>query len=262
MVLLLACETRWPFIGFLPVTWQMRDIGSSRMTRKARILHQSALGEGDRLVAGDDEVIQDLDVDERQRLLEAAGQQLVRPARLCRAGRVVVGEDHRRRVYLEGRLDDLARVNAGLRQRAAEWLVEADDPVLRVEPDADEHLLLPRADGKAKIVAHGRRRSEQRSRLELFADRAARKLERGRELGALCRTEPLYAGELGGKHPADAAEGLEELAGELDRVLAADARAQQHGDELGVGQVSRAALEQSLARPLRNGPAGNRHGQG
>jgi hypothetical protein len=26
---LLACETRWPFIGFLPVTWQTRDILST-----------------------------------------------------------------------------------------------------------------------------------------------------------------------------------------------------------------------------------------
>src|SRR3990170_6271213 len=113
MVLLSACETRWPFIGFLPVTWQTRDIGSSRMTRKARILHQSALGEGDGLIAGDDEVIQDLDLDERQRLLEAARQQLVRLARLRGAGRVVVGKDDRRRVHLEGRLDDLARIDAG-----------------------------------------------------------------------------------------------------------------------------------------------------
>src|SRR5688572_10239523 len=147
MVLLLAWETRWPFIGFLPVTWQTRDIGSSGMTRKARILHQSALGEGDRLVAGDDEVVQDLDVDERQRLLEAARQQLVRLAGLRRAGRVVVGKDHRRRVRLERRLDDLARIDAGLRQRAAEGLLEADDAVLRVEPDADENLVLARADG-------------------------------------------------------------------------------------------------------------------
>jgi hypothetical protein len=30
MVLLLACDTRWPFIGFLPVTWQTRDIGKLR----------------------------------------------------------------------------------------------------------------------------------------------------------------------------------------------------------------------------------------
>ena len=107
------------------------------MTRKARILHQSALGEGDRLVAGDDEVIEDLDVDERQRVLEAAGQQLVRLARLRRAGGVVVGEDHRRRVHLEGRLDDLPRVNAGLRQRAAEGLVEADDPVRVLEEERE-----------------------------------------------------------------------------------------------------------------------------
>jgi hypothetical protein len=36
--LLLACETRWPFIGFLPVTWQTRDIAVLRNSREARIL--------------------------------------------------------------------------------------------------------------------------------------------------------------------------------------------------------------------------------
>src|SRR6266481_6684687 len=104
IVLLLACDTRWPFMGFLPVTWQTRDIGFSG-TAKARILlQQSPLGEGQSVVAGDDEVVEDLHVHERQSLLEVTGEQLIGLARLRGAGRMVMSEDHGGGVGFERRL--------------------------------------------------------------------------------------------------------------------------------------------------------------
>src|SRR2546426_771852 len=80
-------------MGFLPVTWQTRDIGFSG-TAKARILLQQApLSEGQGVAAGDDEVVEDLHVHERQSLLEVTGEQLIGLARLRGAGRIGMSED-------------------------------------------------------------------------------------------------------------------------------------------------------------------------
>src|SRR6059036_1048060 len=96
-------------MGFLPVTWQTRDIGFSG-TAKARILlQQSPLGEGQSVVAGDDEVVEDLHVHERQSLLEVTGEQLIGLARLRGAGRMVMSEDHGGGVDSERRLHSVPR---------------------------------------------------------------------------------------------------------------------------------------------------------
>src|SRR5438552_17504309 len=100
-------------MGFLPVTWQTRDIGISG-TAKARILlQQSPLSEGQGVVAGDDEVVEDLHVHERQSLLEATGEQLIGLARLRGAGRMVMSEDHGGGVDSERRLHNFPRIEIG-----------------------------------------------------------------------------------------------------------------------------------------------------
>src|SRR2546427_12025519 len=106
-------------MGFLPVTWQTRDIGISG-TAKARILlQQSTFSEGQGVVAGDDEVVEDFHVHERQSLLEATGEQLIGLARLRGAGRMVMSEDHGGGVDSERRLHKLPPIYAGLRPSAA-----------------------------------------------------------------------------------------------------------------------------------------------
>src|SRR4030095_12207765 len=85
-------------------------------------LEQPALGKGDRVAAGDDEMIQRLDFDQRQRLLQGLGQELVRAAGLGDARRVVVRENDRRCVVAQCRLYDFTRVDAGLGERAAKQL--------------------------------------------------------------------------------------------------------------------------------------------
>src|SRR5450759_3847618 len=104
-------------------------------------LKQSALGETHRSRASDDEVIEDLDVDKRERLFERLRKELVCPTRLRYAGGVVVGEDDGGRVVRERRLDHLARVHAGLGEGAAEQLVARDDAVLRVHEHDDEDFV-------------------------------------------------------------------------------------------------------------------------
>ena len=58
-------------------------------------LEQSALRERDRVGTGDDEMVEHLDFHHGERVREVARQQLVRAARLGKAGRMVVREDHR-----------------------------------------------------------------------------------------------------------------------------------------------------------------------
>jgi hypothetical protein len=83
----------------LPVTWQTRDIAVAPEFAKGAdytgfFLQQTPLGEGDGLVAGDDEVVEHLHVHQRQRLAQVARQQLVGLARLRRAGRMVMRESN------------------------------------------------------------------------------------------------------------------------------------------------------------------------
>src|SRR5689334_7289760 len=96
LVLLLAWDTWCPTIGPLPVTWQTRAIARSNSLkcRKSSIvtgnakrfkhlgaLQQSALGKRHRPRAGDDEMVERPDLDQRQRLLQGLGEQLVGAAR-------------------------------------------------------------------------------------------------------------------------------------------------------------------------------------
>ncbi|MNR68366.1 hypothetical protein D3C85_1928790 [compost metagenome] len=61
------------------------------------------------------------------------GQVAVGIARLRIARGVVVDDDHRRGVVLQGQLDHFTRVDAGSIQGAPEQLVEADHAVAGVE---------------------------------------------------------------------------------------------------------------------------------
>jgi len=94
------------------------------------------------LIAGHDEMVEDPDVDQCQRRLEVLRQELVGTARLGRAARVVVCQRHRGGVALQRALHDLARVDRGLRQRAAEHLHGTEQPILGVEKQHDENLVL------------------------------------------------------------------------------------------------------------------------
>src|ERR1700682_1702974 len=93
--------------------------------------------------AGDNEMVQHLYVDKRESFLQIARQQLVGLARLGRPRRVVVSEDYCGGIGGEGSLDDFARVDARLGQRAANRFLKGNDPVLCVEPEADENLVFP-----------------------------------------------------------------------------------------------------------------------
>jgi hypothetical protein len=76
-----------------------------------------------------------------QRALQRLREVLVGARRLGQPRRVVVRQDHRAGVQRQRAAHHLARVDAGLRQRAAEHLLQLQQPVLLVEEQHREHLL-------------------------------------------------------------------------------------------------------------------------
>ncbi len=77
------------------------------------VLQEPSLREAERRVSRHDEVIEDLHVNQRQSLFEGLGQHFVGPARLSDPGRVVVGEDHGRRICGQSAFHDLSRCRVG-----------------------------------------------------------------------------------------------------------------------------------------------------
>ena len=84
----------------------------------------------------DDEVIENPDIDERQRLLQAPGDELVRLARLENSRWVVMGENERRGIVRQSLAQHLPGMHPGTVDRAAEQLLEGDEPVAVVEEQA------------------------------------------------------------------------------------------------------------------------------
>src|SRR6266699_2539170 len=189
MVLLLAWETWCPTWGFLPVTWQTRAMESSAakiahykgigapFQAETAQLQEAALGERHGATSRDDEMIEHLDVDECERGFQRSREDLVGVARLGDARRMVVREDHRGGIVLERAFHDLARIDARLRQSAAQKLFRRDYAVLRVEKHYHEHFLLASREREAQIIAHGSRSGQRIYQGDLLLERTARQLE-------------------------------------------------------------------------------------
>jgi hypothetical protein len=104
-------------------------------------LDQAVFRKGEATGLSDDEVVQYPHIHERQGILQAPGNGFVRLAGLHDAGRVVVGQDHRRRIVSQGLSRDLLDVYGGAIRRAAKELLEGNQPVTVVEVEAAEHLV-------------------------------------------------------------------------------------------------------------------------
>lgn len=86
-------------------------------------------------------MVEHADVHQGQGILESPGEGPVGVTRLAHAGRVVVGEDHRRRVSCQRPLDHFAGMDAGPVNGAPEQFLAGDDPVAVVQEQAGEDLV-------------------------------------------------------------------------------------------------------------------------
>ena len=90
-----------------------QDILPQPTKRRYDPSNKSALRQRNIGPVANDDVIQQPDVDQRQRLFDPLGDQFVRLAGLGDPGGVIVGDDDGRAITLQCMLHDLARMHAG-----------------------------------------------------------------------------------------------------------------------------------------------------
>ena len=90
----------------------------------------------------DDDVVKYDDVHEAQQVLEAAGDEVIRGARLEGAGWVVVRKDHRRGVMMERLAQHISWMDLGAVDRSAEELLEGDEAAATIKIEATEDLVI------------------------------------------------------------------------------------------------------------------------
>lgn len=93
------------------------------------------------LLAADDQVVKDSDVEEAKRLLQALGDLAVGVTRLGIPAGMVVEEDDGGSVELQGALGDDSAVDFAAVDGAAEEMLGGQDVVLGVEEDDAEHFV-------------------------------------------------------------------------------------------------------------------------
>jgi hypothetical protein len=69
-----------------------------------------------------------------------------------------VRKDHCRRIHRQRLLDHIALIDRGLQHRAAQYLLERNDAVLRIQEGHAEHLVLQCTQLQAQTALHGLRR--------------------------------------------------------------------------------------------------------
>src|SRR5438067_1257710 len=110
------------------------------------------LAEGVVGVGGDDEVVEDADVDEPERLREAPRERVVRVPDLGDARGVIAEEHHGGRVGLDHDAGDLTRVHGAAVDGAAEEDLGANQPSARIEQEDAEDLVPERRDLEAEVL--------------------------------------------------------------------------------------------------------------
>jgi hypothetical protein len=130
-----------------------------------------------------------------------------------------------------------------------------------VQVEAAEHLVGQVAQAGGKVVAAVARTAQAGQRLQLLGQAAAGQLQRRDDARALGRSQ---AGRgqraVGATEQGAQSAGLgEKFAPQRDRILAGHAVAQQHRQQLGVGEGRAAVLQQLFAGTFAAGPVTYAH---
>ena len=110
---------------------------------RGRGLEQASIGQRHAGAVADNEVIQQPHVDQIERILDPARNELIGLTWFGHSGRVVMGQDYRCGIALERLFHDLAGVDGGIVDRAAKQLIKSQHPVAIVQKQAAEHLMGP-----------------------------------------------------------------------------------------------------------------------
>ena len=183
-----------------------------------------------------------------------------------------------RPVVVQGAQHHLARVHAGLRERAAKQFLQRQQTVLRIEKQHRKHLVPLGGQMQLQVVLDGIGRVEHLALAQLLGQGAAGQLQHRHQLGAFGGAQALDAlqvGRAGVQQPGNAAKAagngarvrvdawrVQQLLRHLQHALAHDAGAQQDGQQLGIGQRGRAARQQFFMGLGVGGQVFEGHGRG
>ena len=160
------------------------------------------------------------------------------------------------------RVSDRSASLGRLVHRAPEHHVGRDQPVLTVQKERHERLVLQPAQRESQVLAHRVGVVQQRVLLHLFAGHPARQLDDHGQRGGPRRPQTDHAHQLrrfGGQQPGQRPVALvQQLQRQPHGRLASRAGAQQDGQQLGAGQRLGPMAQQPLARALGLGPLGKR----
>ena len=110
-----------------------------------------------------DEVIKNLDIDQRKSLFQLPREKLIGMAWLGYAGWMIVGKDYCGGVRFQGDFDDLPRVDAGLSQGPAKQFFKGYNPMLGINQNRDEYFVFASRQGETQVVSNCARRSKSAS---------------------------------------------------------------------------------------------------
>jgi len=140
---------------------------------------------------------------------------------------------------------------------ADEILIDLQQTILRVQEESEENFMRQMRQAQAQKLSHARRRIQQSDTAEFLAQGTAGQFNHRLQLRVFARPETGQLFDLRlvrAQKPVQAAEALQRYARQIDNVVLARTRSQEHRQQLGLGQCLRAAREQPLARPFACGP--------
>jgi len=185
-------------------------------------------------------VVQQAHVHHCQRLLQFVGDAGIGAGGFRVAGRVVVAEDHRRRVVQQGAPDHFAGVDRCGADGAVEQLLAGDQAVAVVQEQGHEDLpgLPPQA--VLQIAAdRGRVVADRFAVFQLGGQVTVGQFQPGSQRTAARRAQPGQAGQLPRgpieQHPQRAMR-LQQVARGLHGIAAAEPGAEKQGQQFGVGK--------------------------
>ena len=204
-------------------------------------------------VVADDQVVEQLDVEQTAR-----GEGLGRQVEVVRGGRrvarrMVVDQDHARRVEPDGVAEELADTH---QRRADVALVDrrdAQDVVLGVEHHDPQLLAFEATHLEDQPIRDVVRAADRPARGRPVGEQPAPELEGRDQLGRLGFADAGHRGELQLGGPGETGQAVvagERVRGEIDRGPAARPRAPDQADQLGRRQATDPAHREPLPRPL------------
>ena len=174
---------------------------------------------------------------------------------------MVVREDDRRRIALQRPLDDLPRVDVGPVHRPEKQFLESEQAMPGIEKQAREHLPLEPAEFRGEEQHRIVRTGEGPAVHQPAGRIAGGDRQDGLQARDFGRPETLVTEQQPDGRIDDAAHGAvlrQQPMPQRQGAVVAGAGAQQHRQQLGVGEPFMLRGQQPLARPLRGKPVPDR----